>query len=253
VHGELHHREKEALHVKKFSRTFTYANVVATLALFLAISGGAVYAATNLGKNAVKSTNIAAKAVKSRNLAKNAVNSGNIAPNSVTTAKIKKEALTPVKLKKASLSRANLAPGTLAGLGVAEIQAAAVPGLNSEVVGGTPVPLTGTATFTPVTGKSYELLTELKGTPTDADGPGGEPCSAFVSVLDNGAPIGGAGIWANAGGSPPFNLEPIGSSSTAIGLQQAGQVQTLSALSLGGSGCSAATTASLRAVIIELG
>jgi hypothetical protein len=239
--------------VRKIRRTFTYANVVATLALFLAISGGAVYAATNLGKNAVKSTNIAAKAVKSRNLAKNAVKAKNIGPNSVTTAKIKKEAITPIKLKKASLSRANLAAGTLAGLQVAEIQAATVPGLNSEVVGGTAVPLTGTAAFIPVAGKSYELLTELKGTPTDADGPGGKPCSAFVSVLVNGAPIGGAGIWANASGTPPFNLEPIGSSANAIGLQQAGQAQTLSALAFGSTGCSAATTASLRAVVIELG
>lgn len=239
--------------MKGLRRTFTYANVVATMALFLAISGGAVYAATNLGKNAVKSTNIAAKAVKSRNLAKNAVKAKNIGPNAVITAKIKKEAITPVKLKKASIRRANLAAGTLAGLQVAEIQAAAVPGLTTEVVGGTPVPLTGTAAFTPVAGKSYELLTELKGTPTDADGPGGEVCSAFVSVQSNGAPIGGAGIWANAGGSPPFNLEPIGSSSTAIGLQQAGQPQTLSVLALGSTGCSAATTASLRAVVVELG
>jgi len=239
--------------VKEFRKTFSYANVVATVALFLAVSGGAVYAATNLGKNAVKSTNIAAKAVKSRNLASNAVKAKNLGANSVTTAKIKKEAVTPVKLKKASLSRANLAAGTLAGLQVAEVQAAAVPGLNSEVAGGTPVPLTGTAAFTPVAGKSYELLTELKGTPTDADGPGGEPCSAFVSVLVNGVPVSGAGIWANASGTPPFNFEPIGSGSTAIGLQQAGQPQTLSALSLGGVGCSAATTASLRAVVVEFG
>jgi hypothetical protein len=251
--GDSRQSEKEKSHVKKVRRTFTYANVVATMALFLAISGGAVYAATNLGKNAVKSTNIAAKAVKSRNLARNAVKAKNIGPNSVTTAKIKKEAVTPIKLKKASLTRAKLAAGTLAGLQVAEIQAAAVPGLTTEVVGGTPVPLTGIAAFTPAAGKSYELLTELKGTPTDADGPGGEPCSAFVSVLANGAPIGGAGIWANASGTPPFNFEPIGGSSTAIGLQQAGQALTLSALSLGSTGCSAATTASLRAVVIELG
>jgi hypothetical protein len=96
-------------------------------------------------------------------------------------------------------------------------------------------------------------LTELKGTPTDADGPGGEPCSAFVSVLVNGVPISGAGIWANASGTPPFNLKPVGGNATAIGLQQVGQAQTLSALALGSAGCSAATTASLRAVVVQLG
>lgn len=239
--------------MKKVRRTFTYANVVATMALFLAISGGAVYAATNLGRNAVKSTNIAAKAVKSRNLASNAVKAKNLGANSVTAGKIKKEAVTPGKLKKASLTRNNLAAGTLAGLQVAEIQAVSVPGLTVQPVGGTPVPLTGVPTFTPLAGKSYELLTELRGTPADADGPGSEPCSAFVSVQANGAPLGGAGIWANANGTPPFNLEPIGSSTVAIGLQQAGQPITLSALALGSTGCGPATTGSLRAVVIQLG
>jgi hypothetical protein len=245
--------KKEALHVKQLRRPFTYANVVATLALFLAISGGAVYAATNLGRNAVKSTNIAAKAVKSRNLASNAVKAKNLAANAVTTGKIKKEAVTPGKLKKASLTRANLAAGTLAGLQVAEIGSAAVPGLTTEIIGGTPVPLTGAAAFTPVAGKSYELLVELKGTPTDVDGPGGESCSAFVSVLVNGVPMSGAGIFANSSGTPPFNVEPIGSSSTAVALQAAGQVQTLSALAFGSTGCGPATTGSLRAVVVELG
>ncbi len=37
----------------------SYANVVATLALVLAIGGGTVYAASELGRNDVKSRNIA--------------------------------------------------------------------------------------------------------------------------------------------------------------------------------------------------
>ena len=63
----------------------------------------------------------------------------------------------------------------------------------------------------------------------------------------------GAGNFANAGGTPPFNFEPVGSSSTAVGLQQAGQPQTLSAIAFGDTGCSSATTGSLRAVVVELG
>ena len=58
---------------------------------------------------------------------------------------------------------------------------------------------------------------------------------------------------ANGSGTPPFNYEPIGNSSTAIGLQAAGQPQTLTALAFGSPGCSAATTGSLRAVVVELG
>jgi hypothetical protein len=46
----------------------TYANVVATLALVLAMGGGTVYAAIQLGKNDVKSMNIAPGAVQSADL-----------------------------------------------------------------------------------------------------------------------------------------------------------------------------------------
>jgi hypothetical protein len=237
----------------KLRGALTYANVVATLALFLALSGGVVYAAATLGKNSVKSKNLAANAVKTRNLAKNAVKAKAIAPNAVTTAKLKKGAVTGGKVAKGTLTRSNLAAGTLAGLQVADVQAASVPGLTGEVAGGTPVPLAGTASFTPEAGKSYEVLTELKGTPTDANGAVGGACEAFVTILVNGAPLTGAGIWANASGTPPFNFEPIGSSSAAVGLQQAGQAQTLSALAFGSTGCSSATSASLRAVVVQLG
>lgn len=239
--------------MKQVGRTFSYANVVATIALFLALSGGVVYAASTLGKNAVKSKNIAANAVKARNLAKNAVKTKSLAANSVTAAKIKNDAVTAKKVKKGSLGRSDLATGTLAGLQVAEVTSASVPGLTTEPAGGTPVPLAGTPTFTPVAGKSYELLVELRGNPVDIDGPGGEVCGASVTMLVNGAPLGGTGIWASASSAPPFNVEPIGTSSTAIALQAAGQPQTLSALAFGGIGCSSATTAALRAVVIELG
>lgn len=113
----------------------TYPNVVATVALFMAIGGGAAWAATHHGKNAVKSKNIAPKAVKTKNLAKGAV--------------------TPAKIKAGSLTRAQLAPGTLAGTQVTELTAASVPGLGEaqSPEGGTPVPLAGNATFTPAAGK----------------------------------------------------------------------------------------------------
>jgi hypothetical protein len=131
----------------------TYANVIATLALFLALGGGAAWATGQFGKNAVKSKNIAPHAVKNKNLAKNAVKANNIS-------------------KAGSLTSAQLAPGTLAGHQVAEFSSATVPGLGGDESppAGTPVPLGGTPTFTPAAGKSYELLTELRGNPVDADG-----------------------------------------------------------------------------------
>lgn len=239
--------------MKQLRSALTYSNVVATVALFLAVSGGVVYAASTLGRNSVKSKNIAAHAVKNRNLAKNAVKNGNLAANAVTTAKVKKEAITGAKVKAGTLTRTNLAPGTLSGLQILDAGNSAVPGLTEEKEGGTAVPLSGTTSFTPVAGKSYEILTELKGTPTDADGPEGATCFPFVTILVNGAPFTGTGIFNNAGGKPPFNNEPVGSSSTAIGLQEAGQAQTISALAFGDSGCSSATTASLRVTVVELG
>jgi hypothetical protein len=252
----------------------SYSNVVATVALFLALSGGVAYAASTLGKNsvtaknlaakavtnrsiaknAVKSQNLAANAVQSKNIAKNAVKAKSLAANAVTGAKIQKEAITASKVKKATLTRTNLAAGTLAGLQVAEISSAAVPGLTTATSTGTPVPLTGTATFTPQAGKSYELLAELKGTPTAQPGPEGEDfCYAEVAVFVNGAPVGGVAITASPTSPAPFTLDPIGTDATAIGLQETGQPLTLAASSFGGTGCSAATTGAFRAVVVELG
>jgi hypothetical protein len=238
--------------MKKLRSAFTYSNVVATLALFLAVSGGVVYAAS-LGKNSVKSKNIAPRAVKSADLAKGAVKNGNLASNAVTTGKVKKEAITSAKVKKGSLNRGDLAAGTLAGLQVLDANSPSVPGLTIASEAGTPISLAGTTSFTPVAGKSYELLVELRGTPSDADGPGGEVCNPFVSILVNGVPTSGVDIFSNAAGAPPFNHQPVGNGSTAVGLQPAGQSQTVSALAFGDPGCSAATTAALRVVVVEFG
>lgn len=239
--------------MKQLRSALTYSNVVATIALFLAVSGGVVYAASQLKRNAVKSKNIAAHAVKNRNLAKNAVKNGNLAANAVTTAKVKKEAITGAKVKAGSLTRTNLAAGTLPGLQVLDAGTGAVPGLTSFSENGTPVPLSGTTSFTPAAGKSYEILTEIKGTPTDADGPEGSACFASVSILVNGVPFTGVTLYNDAGESPPFNNRPVDSSSTAIGLQQAGESQSISALAFGSSNCGPATAASLRVTVVEFG
>jgi hypothetical protein len=60
----------------------TYANVVATLALFVAL-GGTSFAAFQLGKNSVKSKNIAKEAVRTSDLAKDAVVSAKVKDGSL--------------------------------------------------------------------------------------------------------------------------------------------------------------------------
>lgn len=232
----------------------TYANVVATVALFLALGGGAAWAAGQLGKNVVKSKNIAANAVKTQDIAKNAVKSGKIAASAVKEKNLAKNAVSAGKVKKATLTRTQLKAGTLAGLQVAEALATGVPALTSEATSlqGTAIPLTGTPTFVPQPGKSYELLAELRGTPSDANGssPGG--CSAFVRVYVNDEPVGGIEIGANANFEPPFTVNPVGSFSTAVGLLASGP-QTIAANALGDPGCGSGTTANLRITVVEFG
>lgn len=62
----------------------TYANVTASLALFIAL-GGTGYAAATLPRNSVSSAQIRAKAVGSSELRSNSVNSSKIRNGSVTT------------------------------------------------------------------------------------------------------------------------------------------------------------------------
>lgn len=233
----------------------TYANVVATLALFLALGGGAVLAASNLGKNVVKSKNIAANAVQTQDIAKNAVKAAKIAPKAVKEKNLAKEAVSASKVKKATLTRTQLKAGTLAGLQIAEVLATNIPGLATDPTSsqGLPVTLTGTPTFIPQPGKSYLLLAELRGNPTDANGSAGGGCFPFVRIYVNSEPMTGVGISANANEEPPFMVNAIGTASTSVGLLVPGVPQTIAANVLGDSGCGSGTTGNLRIVVVELG
>src|SRR4051794_21948862 len=70
----------------------TYANVTATIALFIAL-GGASYAAMKLPKNSIGS----------KQLKKSSVTTGKIKNGAVTTAKIKNGAVTGAKIQASSL------------------------------------------------------------------------------------------------------------------------------------------------------
>lgn len=183
--------------------------------------------------------------MKSKNLAKGAVKEKNIANGAVTSA----------KLKTGSLTRSQFAPGTLAGTQVTELQAASVPGLGEteSSEGGTPVPLTGNTVVTPTAGKSYEILTEMKGNPVDANGPSSGYCYGEVAIFANGQYLSYASVYADQNGQfAPFRVEPLGTNATAFGLLDAGQPVTLSALSFTNGGCKP-ITASFKATVIELG
>ena len=79
--------------MRRLKGKLTYANVISTLCLFLLLSGGAAFAASNLGKNSVGTNQI-----------KN---------NAVTAAKIKKGSITGAQIKNGSLSGTQVNASTL--------------------------------------------------------------------------------------------------------------------------------------------
>jgi hypothetical protein len=74
--------------VARLSARLTYANIVASLALFIALGGGA-YAATNLPKNSVASKQIKDGSVRTADLANNAVTAAKIKDGSLLSADFK--------------------------------------------------------------------------------------------------------------------------------------------------------------------
>jgi hypothetical protein len=109
--------------MRRLTDKLTYANVVATIALFIAVGGASAFAATQLGKNSVGSRQIkknavsAAKikngAVTGNKIASNAVTASKIADESVTTGKIANNAVTAGKLANESVTTGKLANGSV--------------------------------------------------------------------------------------------------------------------------------------------
>jgi hypothetical protein len=128
--------------MRAVARRLTYANVVATLALFLALGGGVVWAA---GK------------VSSKNLKANAVTAGKIKRNAVTNAKIRGNAVTAAKIKGGAVDFTKLAAGTNL---VASANGGPVAANGATAVN---VPLSSAVAFTPAAGIASFLSVEAKG------------------------------------------------------------------------------------------
>ncbi len=145
-------------------KRLTYANVVASLALFLALGGGAVWAAGKVGSKGLKA---------------NAVTAGKIKRNAVTNSKIRGNAVTAPKLKNGAVTFPKLAAGTSL-IGTASGGPVAANG-----TGPVAVPLSGMVTFTPATGTAAFLSVEAKG--NDLGRLGEEPCEPRVVPFVNGS------------------------------------------------------------------
>jgi hypothetical protein len=225
--------------MKHVKRSFTYANVVATMALFLALSGGVVYAASKIGHK-----QLAAKAVHANNLAKNAV----------TNKKVKKHSLHADRFAKTQLPGRTVATATATNLqGVAT---------NNPInTTGTAVPLTG-ASFKAQTGKAYELFAEAKGNMVDADGAGPNSCNAAISISRSGQPADISGTFTGGlaflnlsadGGAPAgFQARNLDTTTQAAAVGESGTV-TLTAAVFGDPACAGSSITSLTISVQELG
>jgi hypothetical protein len=91
----------------------TYANVVATLALFLVIAGGSAFAASKVGKNSVGTKQIKNNAVTATKIKNGAVTEAKIANGAVTAAKIANGAVTEAKIGNGAVTGSKIGLGAV--------------------------------------------------------------------------------------------------------------------------------------------
>ena len=220
----------------------TYANLVATLALFLALTGGVVWAADqitsqDLAKRAVRTKNLADNAVKSPQIKNQSVISGDIrdqnitgediAENTIETTNLKDGSVKGGKVFDGSLTGADLqngtvSPGKLALLPGDTIRGAVGADFNADapvfdygVIASLPIPATNALTDNDVfiqVDTWSTTGTQAKPATTDGDagcsGSLAEPTApagkvcVYVAGGDNATDVNGYSIVPGAGGSP---------------------------------------------------
>ncbi len=220
--------------MRAVGRKLTYANVVATLALFLALSGGVVWAAGKVG---------------SKNLRANAVTAGKIKRNAVTNAKIRGNAVTAAKIKDGAVDFTKLAAGTNL---VTSASGGPVAANGVTPVG---VPLNAAVTFTPVAGVADFLSVEAKGANLGRVDPA-KPCEPQVIPLVNGNRwrFGGANFSLRSiapTAAEPTGLIPAAGATGPIGLTSPGVAQTVTIQVLGDPNCTAGSTVSVGVAVTQ--
>lgn len=149
--------------MKQIRKRLTYANVMATIAVFLVLGGGAAFAAGKLGKNTVGT-----KQLKK---------------NSVTTAKIKKEAVTGAKIKLSSVGKVPSAAS-------ADNATNATNAGNANTVGGMSV---SKINYVANNGSGQQVILNTQGLVLTAECSGGAP-----TVIAKASVPGGVGVEFNS-------------------------------------------------------
>jgi hypothetical protein len=222
--------------LRAIGRRLTYANVIASLALFLALGGGAVWAASHK-----------ANQVGTGKLKQNAVTAGKIKANAVTQTKIRNNAVTAAKLREGSVNFGKLAPGTNV------IATATAPSVPVDGPSAVPVSFSGPLTFTPVAGSVYLMSVEARSTNLGRSGT--ETCRVTVVPLVNGAEWGGSSLVLSAFApipEAPSGTVPAAGQTSPVGLTATGQTQTIGAKLIGSPRCSSTSSAAVAVAITQL-
>ena len=156
---------------------FSYANVASTIALFFALTGGVVYAASKIGTN-----DIQRQAVTEKKIAPRAVKNGKLALGSVKTEQLADSAVGNVQVKDDSIQPSKL---TFPVMYVAQPTGGSQAVTNSQA----PYPLTG-AQWTQRKDAINVIFGEGAGT-LAYDGSGAGNCSVFFDVRVDGQQLGG--------------------------------------------------------------
>jgi hypothetical protein len=119
----------------------TYANLTATLALFIALTMGSAYAAQQLAPKSVGAKQLRPGAVTADKIRKNAVTApklealavkqGKIASAAITAAKIEDGAVTSEKIPSGAITPAKIPDGSINGAKVEEATLSQVPSANN--------------------------------------------------------------------------------------------------------------------------
>jgi hypothetical protein len=149
----------------------TYANIVATLALCIAVGGASAFAATQLPKNSVGT----------KQLKKGAVNAAKIKDEAVAEAKIKNGAVTGAKIKKGTIDASALAAGVVP----PPVNAYTKPESDSRYLRGT---VTVVGTIPPVAANSFEGGSVECPAGYQAIGGGVDPFNVFFGKVSSSAP-----------------------------------------------------------------
>jgi hypothetical protein len=212
----------------------TYANVVATLALFLALGGGVVWAAGKIG---------------AKNLKANAVTAGKIKRNAVTNAKIRGNAVTAAKIKAGAIDFTKLAASTNL---VASAASAPTAANGAAPVN---VPLSGSAIFTPATGVANFLSVEVRGADLGRIDPAKECKPQVVPFVNGSRWEAGEKVLAVRAFAPtaaePTGLVPVSGATGPLGLTSPGIAQTVSIQLLGDPNCTAGSTVTVGVAVTQ--